>query len=366
MNRTFIIILFSVLLCTCQEYYTDPEITTGSEYLVIEGTITNEPGPYVVRVSETTPYNRSVGQTQDTLQVTGAFVIISDNTATADTCRELEPGKYYTSRIRGETGKTYRLDIRMPDGKAYQSEPCTMSDPAGFDSIYAETGERTVLESSTSGGYFERTQTGVYLYLDAAPRGEEYYYKIETTVVKEATHQEWRNGRSAPSGSRPPQPTPVYCWEISALQNDRSLVSSITGSSDIIRKRPSGFIDSDVYSLEDAIRDPSYLTGVFATTTIYAVPKRIFEIYTQLNKQSNPENSIFDPIPTRIETNITCTNDPGRIVLGYFSASAVSRKVRFFRWRDNHVDSRNVDPDYALPATEGCESDVPPDFWIRP
>jgi len=148
MNRTFTLFLLSLLLCACQEYYTDPEITSGSKYLVIEGTITNETGPYMIRISGTTPYNRSVGQTKDTLQVSGAFVIISDNTGMVDTCREEEPGKYYTSGIRGETGKTYRLNIRMPDGTAYQSEPCTMTDPVGFDSIYAQAGDRTVLETN--------------------------------------------------------------------------------------------------------------------------------------------------------------------------------------------------------------------------
>jgi len=143
-------------------------------------------------------------------------------------------------------------------------------------------------------------------------------------------------------------------------------VSSLTGSAELIRKRPAGFITPEIFSITDALTDPSYLVGVFATTTISALPKRIFEIYSQLDHQSDPSNSLFDPIPTRIETNIACTNDPGRLVLGYFSASAVSRKMRFFRLKSNGVDARDIDSGYLLPVAEDCTRGVLPEFWIVP
>ena len=356
MNRSIMLLTMAGVLCTCQEYYTDPDITAGSEYIVIEGTITNEPGPYRIRISRTWPYNRSADQVQDTVQVSGAVVVISDNTGMADTCLESWPGWYYTTGIRGETGKSYLLDILMPDGTAYRSESCTMADPAGFDSIYAEQGRRTVLNPYGTGSYFEKIQDGLYLYVDARAPATEYYFKIDTRVVKEILHMEWS---IVPSGDSYMQLIKVYCWEISTLHNDKDLVSSLTGSTELIRKQPAGFVTP-----EKVKAGQNYLIGVFATTTISALPKRIFEIFTQLDRQSDPSNSLFDPIPTRIETNIACTNDPGRLVLGYFSAAAISRKMRFFRLKTDGVEAKDMNPGYILPVVDDCTGGVLPDFWI--
>jgi hypothetical protein len=358
------------LFQACQEYYTDPEIDKGEELIVIEGLITNESGPYTVKITKTLPYNLSGSESAIPEPVKNVLVTISDNTGLVEQLTEMEDGVYYTSQagIRGEPGKTYILRLVTSDGSIYQSDSCKMGVVPSLDSVYAEPGIIKTLDKNESGVYVETNHTGIYLYMDAVtPQGTAFYYRAETRVVKESWHLEWRQGRPpVPPVTRPPLPTPVYCWELPSDNNDKNLISDNTLESKPIKKRSLGYITSDVYSSADEIRDPSYILGAITTTTIYSLSKRLYEIFTQLNTQTNPSNSIFDPIPTRIESNIACTNEPSRTVLGYFNAAAVVRKSQFFRWSDTAVIKRNLPVMNDLPTIEACASDVDPEFWINP
>jgi hypothetical protein len=357
-----------LLLQSCQEYYTDPDIANGAELIVIEGLMTNDPGPYKIKITRTLPYNQSKTSSLIPEPVRNVIVTIMDNEGNAEQLTEYESGVYYTSPtgIRGEPGKTYLLRLVTPEGLTYQSDSCKMAEPAIVDSVYAETGVIKTLDKLESGIYIETNHTGINLYMDVLPaQGKEYYYKIESLVVKEAWHIEWLQGR--PSGPGVPPPfTPVYCWEIPPDNNEKNLISNNTSDNKPLKKRSIGFITSDVNSATNEIRDPSTLFGAVTTTTLYSLTKRMYEISSQLNTQTTPSNSIFDPIPTRIESNIACVNEPSRIVLGYFNVAAVARRSQFFSWSDKEVTKRNLEIMPALPTVESCESDVPPAFWINP
>jgi hypothetical protein len=357
-----------ILLVSCQEYYTDSNIDNGDEILVIEGLITNEPGPYKIKISNTLPYNQPGLQSSNSSPVRNADVSISDDKGNTEQLTENEPGIYYTSAsgMHGENGRSYILHVLTYNGDRYQSEPCLMETPATIDTLYAEQAEVIVLEKTESGVYFETTYDGINVYMDAQPSpGKEFYYKIENRAIKEAFHLEWRNGRPVP-GMRPPEATSVYCWYTTFLTIEKDLLSNSTTESPPIKKRMTGFINSYVVSQPNEINDPAYLFGVISTTTLYSLSKRIYEIYVQLNSQTKPENSIFDPIPTRIESNIACTNDPSRTVLGYFGAAAVARKTYYFNWNESGIKQKNVDSMPVLEYSEGCSDNIPPAFWINP
>jgi|WetSurMetagenome_2_1015567.scaffolds.fasta_scaffold94391_2 hypothetical protein len=364
LNLFITIILFQA----CQEYYTDPDIAKGEELIVIEGLITNEPGPYKVKIAKTLPYNRSEEESGIPVPVSNVIVTITDNTGVTEQLTENENGVYYSSPtgMRGEPGRTYVLHLVTPEGFTYQSDSCKMGEPASLDSVYAEPGVTKTLDKNESGAYFETNHPGISLYMDALPaQGNGYYYKAETVVIKEAWHIEWRQGRPKGFGVPPPS-TPVYCWELPPDNNDKNLMSFNASDFKPLKKKFIGFITSDVYSVTNEIRDASSLFGAITTTSIYSLSKRMYEIFTQLNTQTNPSNSIFDPIPTRVESNIVCVNEPSRIVLGYFNAAAVARKSQFFRWSDTAIRKIKLEILPTLPTVESCESDVPPAFWINP
>ncbi len=97
--------------------------------MVIEGSISDEPGPYTVKLSRTV--NFSDANTYP--PVTGALVIISDNTGVTDTLSETVSGLYQTHHISGTPGNTYTLKVITED-KKYDAVS-TMPNKVNLDSI---------------------------------------------------------------------------------------------------------------------------------------------------------------------------------------------------------------------------------------
>ena len=101
-----IVIIFFV---ACIEEF-NPKIDGYSNLLVVEGKITNEPGPYIIKLSRSAPF-----YSLDYYPISGANIVISDDLYTEELLTELEPGIYSTDSlgIKGEVGRRYRITIKI-------------------------------------------------------------------------------------------------------------------------------------------------------------------------------------------------------------------------------------------------------------
>src|ERR1700712_5637546 len=90
-----------IILSSCQKVI-DLPLHNASEKYVIEGNITNQPGPYNVRIGTTGKVNedyRFKGVSQ-------ATVLIRDGVGNAETLMEVQPGIYQTLHLTGVEGRT--------------------------------------------------------------------------------------------------------------------------------------------------------------------------------------------------------------------------------------------------------------------
>jgi hypothetical protein len=125
------IIPFFLFVCgmySCQEVITI-NLNSTAPRVVVEGNINNFPGPYLIKLSNTTSYFGPAG----TNALTGARVLITDNAGHADTLREITPGNYKTSTLIGTIGNTYYLTITA-SGITYTANS-TMPDTVRIDSM---------------------------------------------------------------------------------------------------------------------------------------------------------------------------------------------------------------------------------------
>lgn len=120
------ITLFSI---SCYQDVIDLDLSDLESKIVIEGNITNQPGPYTVKISRTVGYEKS----RDFPRVSDAEVVIADDAGNSETLREIRPGMYWTSSLRGVPGRTYSLSVNV-DGKEYTAS-CTMPSPLELNSI---------------------------------------------------------------------------------------------------------------------------------------------------------------------------------------------------------------------------------------
>ncbi len=105
------------MLCfSCYRDVIDLDLDDIEPQIVIEGIITDQPGPYQVRLSKTGDYN----QLKDFPPVSGAEVFINDNYGNSEMLREIEAGLYETQELQGISGRTYTLQV-IAEGKEYSA-----------------------------------------------------------------------------------------------------------------------------------------------------------------------------------------------------------------------------------------------------
>lgn len=160
-----LLLLGAALTLTSCEDVVELNVPQGQALLVVDGAITDQAGPYVVKLTQTAPYFES----QTTPPVTGAQVVLTTSDGQRETLRERTPGEYVTSgTLRGQVGGRYTLAIAA-DGEQYQAET-EIRRAMPIDSIRAEL--RPEIGFDAAGYYL------LYYGQEPAGRGDFYRFKV--------------------------------------------------------------------------------------------------------------------------------------------------------------------------------------------
>lgn len=112
----YLLAILTLNLAGCEEVI-DYELETVENRLVVEGLITNRPGPYTVRLSSTKGFLED-GSTRG---INGAIVTIWDNHGNNETLEANGDGLYQTSTLQGIPGYTYYFKA-VVNGKEYTAQ----------------------------------------------------------------------------------------------------------------------------------------------------------------------------------------------------------------------------------------------------
>lgn len=130
--KNYIGIIFIALLATGCEKKVDLKYKDNQSRIVIEGNITNEPGPYFVKITRSI----RLPETGSYPTINNATVTISDDAGNSETLIPQENGIYRTTALIGTEGRTYTLTVNAED-KVYAAQS-TMPQRVPFDSIKVE------------------------------------------------------------------------------------------------------------------------------------------------------------------------------------------------------------------------------------
>ena len=125
--KIFFVFLLASSLLGCKKVI-DVNLKNSDAQIVINGEVTNLPGPYKVTISKSVNFSAD----NDFPPVSGALVTIRTN-RTIDTLFEGNPGNYFTRKIKGKPGESYSLYVSI-DGKTY-SATSVMPQPVTLDSL---------------------------------------------------------------------------------------------------------------------------------------------------------------------------------------------------------------------------------------
>lgn len=317
--RIPILILSLLLLAGClEEYDLSPE--NAEPRLVVEGLVTNKPGPYIIRLTESHTGELADPDFHNIDSATGimnATVIISDDAGQRDTLKPMEfnrdewqydhywrlfkilyddsgnatdtvywkypeefnheRGFYMTTTLEGIPGHTYFLKV-ISDGKEYTAQ-AFMPEVPQIDSI----------------GYFMKTmeKDGQEYYVPLIyfrePQGVKNYYLIQ---LSDEIHSRLFS---------------EMLWQFSIL-SDEFLQPYVNGLNISLGETPRNF------------EYPWYFEGDSVYVGLSSLTKEAYDFYAALIRQFKNDGGVYQLAPASPPTNITNGG------LGFFRASAVSEK----------------------------------------
>ncbi|KFF11355.1 hypothetical protein IW15_16565 [Chryseobacterium soli] len=263
MKNTFFIIVSLFLLTSCEKEI-DLDLADKSGNIVIEGNITDQPGPYYVKITKSVAFT----QNNQYPAVTGAQVILSDNTGQTETLQYVGDGKYRTSTFTAVTGRTYTLKVQA-EGKQYTAQS-TMPAAVNFDGL--------TQDSFVFGGV--TTYTLLPVFTDPAALGNRYLFNFTVNNKPKKTFE----------------------------------VFSDNVNNGLVNQRPL-FLPNDDSSDADAVK---VVPGDTIHVEMQCIDNNIFTFYSALLQITGDNGG-----------GVTPSNPPSNVsngALGYFSAHTTSTK----------------------------------------
>ena len=361
-----LVLLFSLILPTesCIELISPNLNENDSEpMLVVAGQITNEEGPFKVKLTTSVPVNVMYYPNP----VLGADIRIIDDQGNAFLLYGDDNGWYETAdkKLKGIPGNTYTLFVTSTGGMQYESSPVLMEEVPDIDSIYFEEVKRTKFEG---GQTYEDNWLNILI--DAHdPEGKIKYWNFDF----EETWEVMMLTDNVPVEHTPGLPGSItlekvvvsdekkVCW-VKMPSNSILVANTVNSPLDEIKRFPLKSIGPDENRLH--IRYSILVKQSSISYELYNFRKKLRDTNENLG-------SIYDKIPARVFGNITCCNGTSK-ALGYFSASAIRKKRIFINKSEHHVATVSAYKgcsyfDYSMPqwvpksffgTIEGTETQV--------
>ena len=330
-NILILIMLLTLFSQGCREPF-NVEVPSGNSLLVVDAMITDQPGPYMVKLSRSSALNST-----DFPAESGAVVTLESTSGEEEVLEEAMDGYYFTSEngIKGIIGEQYRLSIQTGDQVTYQSDWELLKRTPAIDSVYF-----IYQEQDSRDGLLQGMQTFVDTH---DPANDTRYYRYEWV-------ESWQY--------RVPYSTPFEylgndnvklieeketCW-IEEPSSSINVTTTIQNQTDKVSRHPILFVTTQTPRLR--IRYSLLLKQ-------YALDEDEYFFWKNLKETVNEGGTLFDRQPQSITGNLHRI-DSSEPVLGYFSASAISTE-RIFIDRRLHIPE-NVRVDASL-LTQ-CMSDT--------
>ncbi|GAB3769145.1 hypothetical protein GCM10028818_04700 [Spirosoma horti] len=296
-----LLLLCLLLVVSCVTEF-QPDNVSIPPSLIVEGQVTDQPGPYSIRLTRTADYSY---KSLNLLEM-GATVVISDNLGNKETLTEQAPGgTYQTTNLRGVVGRSYKVSIQTKAGKKYESDMEVLTAAPPISKIYAEYTKET-------GGISSAKNQSWDVYLDTKdPEVSGNYYRWAWThyeFIDICSKQEQRDGtllgRLCCSN----------CWDITRCYTCINITSDVNiNGKDISRQ----FISRVPYKSRSAY---------YIEVQQQAISKGAYEFWKSVRQLTSNTGGLFDAAPSTVRGNIHALSDPTETVYGYFGATGISEK----------------------------------------
>jgi hypothetical protein len=335
--------LFALFIISVINSCIDPisiRIDGGDGVLVVDGLITDQTGPYVVKLSRSISYN-----TDETVKVysvpeRNAKITISDNHGNTELLIETLPGIYQTTQSMGVIGDLYTLSIETVNGQRYKSleeELLPVPEVAKLESEFLIT-EKLITNSNGDAKPLRTESFAIYAIVNDPPTfGNNYRWQVDGIFE---------------FFSLTDNPDIKQCWApLTRLESKLEIASDVA-------------FNGNSFKQQIAITNYDRPTDLLVKVKQQSLTNQAYSFWEALRSQQINTGSIFDPPPTPVSGNVKNINDDSEVVLGYFGASAIAYKNLLI---DRLKDSGFSDPVRGVAIKPGdCRFHEPDATNIKP
>ncbi len=309
---------------------------------VVEGMITDSPGPYTIKVSK--------GLSLDADALSHApyqhvKIRLMDDEGNTESLSEASPGVYVTGGIiQGKVGHSYHIVLETPEGNIFESQPDKINPVGELENIRFEFEARTVVRN------FGEVEANVFkIYVDAqAGSGDDNFvrwrfkgtYKVVTNpeehMVYNPPYTPYKDPRQCsgwildvgPVGSggilvQVDDCTCCTCWvnhfEDAPQLSDTELITNNEFKNLKIGEVP---VNNNTFS-------DKYMVEVGQMS----LSRSSFEFFKLIRSQKEGASSLFQPPSGELKGNVQGVNN-SHAVIGLFWATSVRQKTTFIHRSD--------------------------------
>jgi len=332
MKKSLLLFIGLLLFDSCVDriIYSIPNEYSG--LLVVDGLITNEPGPYTVKLSKAISVNSSLplGMPASVKRVT-----LFDNQGHSEMLQEKEVGIYQTrpDGMQGVIGNEYHIRIETNKGEIFESIPDKINPVGDIDSLYYQFESFQPPTSPTEHGY--------RIFIDAHSSSDKNDYirwRFSGTFLAN-TEPKYNTCPIPPPPACSYCPLPCSgayvgdqgctccrCWvtqyEDKPTVNDNQIISR--GKYKAIEV---GYVPVNFYTFMEKYR---------VQVEQMSLSENAYRYWKSVKAQKDAVNSLFQPITGQIKTNVSEVNRTTGIQ-GIFYAAAIRKKQLYLSPNTNKV-----------------------------
>ncbi len=333
------------------------DVPEPREQIIIQGNITDQPGPYIVTIDE------GLAVRPDTVAntpVPGAQVRLYDDQGNIEDFEEIVPGTYATrGAIQGEIGRSYHIKVTLKDGRTYESTPDPLKPGGEIKSLSWEYEQGTAVEDF---GEIPDDVFGVYIDSEAGDDPENFVRWRMTGTFRIETRPElyivvrpyWdrplmlprpcSGHRTAPhpsgSGTILVQVEPCVCCEcwVDLYENFPRVTDDRLVAGGEFRNVRVGEVN---------INNVNFYDKFMVKVEQMSLSRVAYDFFRLMRIQRESASNIFQPPSAELVGNVVSTNPEDRVI-GLFYSSSIDTEVKFIE--------REEIPYLLTPTTQVPES----------
>jgi hypothetical protein len=325
---------FIILLAACVDRI-DFDTPKADVQIVLEGMISNEPGPYTIKMYRTRPLGTDLDRL---VPVRFAKITLFDDSGKTDTYSEVGTGVYQTAGlIKGEVGKSYHIRVETYEGKIYESVPEKIFPVGEVEKVYAEFEARTIL---VEGNEVPANRFNIFMDSKGIPGSGNLVRWKATGTYKVETFPHLRTRRI--EGATVPDPYPCSGYMVREGQLVRAsdctcCICWVDETENIPQVSDDQFVIGSAFKRskvgEVLINGNTFYEKYHVEVAQLSLTERTFNYWKLIKAQKQGAGSLFQPPSAKIYGNLKGINTEEEMI-GLFWATAIKKKTIFINRPD--------------------------------